>query len=261
MSRNNDQTILILILFLICYVVLGQTIIGQAIQAINRELQNKDIEVIELQKLTADLELKITELENKQKRVYQNSPIEQENSSPNVAISEPVASGKVDNQLSIITDEPETTDSSSPEEEEALENNDTVDTIDTVDTVDSQQTEVSKFEIQEGSTETQIKEEQEYIGTLRITAYCPCEKCCGKWAAVNASNTNLKAGATVAASSQFPFGTVLNIEGIGQRVVYDTVPQSIINKYGETIDLYFDDHNDALAFGCQYKDVYIVAQG
>ena len=49
--------------------------------------------------------------------------------------------------------------------------------------------------------------------TYKITAYCPCSKCCGKTTGRTASGTKATAGRTVAASSKFAFGTKLNIGG------------------------------------------------
>ena len=48
---------------------------------------------------------------------------------------------------------------------------------------------------------------------FKITAYCPCSKCCGKQTGITASGTRATAGRTVAASSQFSFGTKLMING------------------------------------------------
>lgn len=94
---------------------------------------------------------------------------------------------------------------------------------------------------------------------LQATAYCHCEKCCGVWATkrptddngkpivYTASGTVAQAGRTVAAdTSVFPFGTVLIINGI-EYVVEDRGG----GIKGNRIDIYFDDHNDALQFGRQ----------
>jgi len=100
------------------------------------------------------------------------------------------------------------------------------------------------------------------LGTYRITAYCSCEICCGEWAknrpngiVYGAAGVELKPG--VSCASTLPFGTVLEIDGIGERVVQDRTSQWVIDLYGENlIDLYFDDHQAALNFGVKYLEVY-----
>ena len=47
----------------------------------------------------------------------------------------------------------------------------------------------------------------------KITAYCPCAKCCGKATGRTAMGTKATAGRTIAASGKFAFGTKLNING------------------------------------------------
>lgn len=100
------------------------------------------------------------------------------------------------------------------------------------------------------------------LGTYRITAYCFCEICCGEWAknrpngiVYGAAGVELKPG--VSCASTLPFGTALEIDGIGERVVQDRTSQWVIDLYGENlIDLYFDDHQAALNFGVKYLEVY-----
>lgn len=91
-----------------------------------------------------------------------------------------------------------------------------------------------------------------YLGNYKLTAYCNCSKCCGKWAGGNtASGTVPTAGRTVACNS-LPFGTKLNING-HIYTVEDTG-----NMADNVIDIYFDSHSSALQFGVQYADVYKV---
>lgn len=119
--------------------------------------------------------------------------------------------------------------------------------------------------IAEVETETEIEpieEEQIYLGNFRITAYCSCKKCCGKWAdnrpngiVYGASGAELKAGVSVA--SPLPFGTELHIEGLGDYVVQDRTANWVVEKYGDGIvDVYFDSHEEACKFGLKYLDVY-----
>ena len=91
-------------------------------------------------------------------------------------------------------------------------------------------------------------------GTVyKITAYCPCSKCCGKTSGRTASGTKATAGRTVAASSKFAFGTKLNIGGH----VYTVEDRGgAIN--GNKIDIFVNSHAEALAWGVRYLNVNVV---
>lgn len=98
---------------------------------------------------------------------------------------------------------------------------------------------------------------EKHSGVFRVTAYCSCEKCCGKWAVINgggytASGTKVKEGRTIAVyKNQIPFGTEVNIEGMGTYIAEDT--GSAIKE--NCIDIYFDSHEEALKFGVKYLNV------
>ena len=83
--------------------------------------------------------------------------------------------------------------------------------------------------------------------TYKITAYCPCSKCCGKSTGRTASGTKATPGRTVAASSKFAFGTKLNIGGH----VY-TVEDRGGAVNGNKIDIFVSSHSEALAWGVRY---------
>ena len=78
--------------------------------------------------------------------------------------------------------------------------------------------------------------------TYKVTAYCPCSKCCGKSTGRTASGTKATPGRTVAASSKFAFGTKLNIGGH----VY-TVEDRGGAVNGNKIDIFVGSHSEALA--------------
>ena len=81
----------------------------------------------------------------------------------------------------------------------------------------------------------------EDLGLYTITAYCSCIKCCGKDDGITASGTKVVEGRTVAAD--LPFGTVLEIEGLGEYVVEDR------GVTGKNIDVFKNSHEECLKFG------------
>lgn len=98
--------------------------------------------------------------------------------------------------------------------------------------------------------------------TFRVTAYCPCEKCCGKWALNRPKDKNgnpIARGASgtvlipkVSVASPLPFGTEIELEGVGTVVVHDRTAQWVVDKYGDTIiDLYFETHEEVNEWGAR----------
>lgn len=97
-----------------------------------------------------------------------------------------------------------------------------------------------------------------------ITAYCPCEKCCGIWAknrpngvVYTASGEVAQEGVTVAADwDVYPAGTVLRIEGMGEYIVQDV--GGAVN--GNHIDIFLDSHEKAVNFGKQTAFVEVLCK-
>lgn len=89
-----------------------------------------------------------------------------------------------------------------------------------------------------------------YLGNFTLTAYCNCAQCCGTAGNLTASGTVPTAGRTVAMAG-VPFGTQLMINGNVYTV------EDLGTPYGH-VDIYFDNHSDALSFGLQSADVYQV---
>lgn len=103
---------------------------------------------------------------------------------------------------------------------------------------------------------------EEWIDAV-ATAYCPCEICCGKWAlnrpdgiVYTASGAIAEEGVTIAADwSVYSPGTILYIEGIGERTVQDR--GGAIS--GQKIDVFFNNHEDALHFGRQEVRIKVIS--
>lgn len=95
------------------------------------------------------------------------------------------------------------------------------------------------------------KQNESYLGHFKLTAYCNCSSCCGKWSGgPTASGAYPVPGRTVAMGG-IPFGTKLLINGHVYTVEDRGTP------YGH-VDIYFGSHGEANAFGMKYADVYVV---
>ena len=92
------------------------------------------------------------------------------------------------------------------------------------------------------------------LGVFKITSYCPCSICCGKYASgYTASGTKATANRTIAAPPNIAFGTKLLING----VVYTVEDRGGAIK-GNKIDVYRDTHQSALNWGVKYYEVFVV---
>lgn len=91
------------------------------------------------------------------------------------------------------------------------------------------------------------------LGIFHITYYCPCEKCCGKGATgTTASGTKATAGRTIATDpSVIPKGTQVVIEGH----TYTAEDTGGAIK-GKRIDIFVDDHQEALRLGTKDVEVF-----
>lgn len=109
---------------------------------------------------------------------------------------------------------------------------------------------------EEQMQEAEPQETWKSLGEFKTTGYCKCEACCGVWSdeeATTASGEKATEGVTVAAdTSVLPFGSIVRING-EEYEVQDT--GSAVN--GNTIDIYYNEHADALAHGVQYAEVEI----
>lgn len=97
------------------------------------------------------------------------------------------------------------------------------------------------------------------LGTFKLTAYCPCSKCCGKWAnGITATGTTAKANHTIAVDPRvIPYGSVVCIEGYGTYVAEDC--GGAIK--GNRIDIFYNTHSEALNSGvtATNPEVYLIS--
>lgn len=90
------------------------------------------------------------------------------------------------------------------------------------------------------------------LGTFRITHFCACSKCCGKWAGgPTASGTMPEAGRTIAVDPDvIPLGSEVRING-HVYIAEDTGS----GVDGNAIDIFVDDHAEAVQLGMYYAEV------
>lgn len=93
---------------------------------------------------------------------------------------------------------------------------------------------------------------------MRVTAYCPCKKCCGKYSdGITAHGHKIRPGdAFVAADKEYPFGTEMIIAGYknGQ-------PVKVLDRggviVGNRLDVFFHSHEEALKWGVRHLGVKV----
>ena len=99
------------------------------------------------------------------------------------------------------------------------------------------------------------------LGNFKLTAYCSCSLCCGKWAdnrpngiVYGSIGEELKEGYSIAVDpTVIPYRTEVIINGH----IYKAQDCGGVIK-GNRIDVYFSSHDDALEFGVQYSEVFLV---
>ncbi len=85
------------------------------------------------------------------------------------------------------------------------------------------------------------------LGDYTCTAYCGCAKCCGHTHGITKSGTKAKANRTIAVDTRhIPLGTKVCING--KWYVAEDTGKAI---KGKRIDIFFDNHQEALEFGKQ----------
>lgn len=100
----------------------------------------------------------------------------------------------------------------------------------------------------------------EPLGEFTLTAYCPCMKCCGKTDGITATGTTAAEGRTIAVDPRvIPYGSAVTLyfaDGTSHTYTAEDCGGAI---KGNRIDVFFDSHEDARAFGVQSAMVYVEA--
>lgn len=136
----------------------------------------------------------------------------------------------------------------------------------TVAITDTKSYAVSNHKIEENNEANFVEDDDNrYLGTFTLTAYCGCSKCCDEYGlnrpvdengnpiVYTASGAVAKSNHTIAVDpSIIPYGAEVIING--NTYVAEDCGGAI---KGNRIDIYFDNHSDAWNFGRQTADVYL----
>lgn len=116
--------------------------------------------------------------------------------------------------------------------------------------------------LENGGTETSgIYASGEPIQTLlaNVTYYCPCSECCGKWAGGPTASGTMPRPGMVAMSSHYPFGTLIEINGV-MYTVEDRGGQDI-EKDITRVDIFIRSHQEAMRLGRTWTEAKIYRVG
>lgn len=93
---------------------------------------------------------------------------------------------------------------------------------------------------------------QSSLRSFEVTAYCPCEICCGRWADGYTASGLPAEGWLLAAPSEIPFGTLLVIPGYA-----DGLPVPVLDRgpKDNKLEVFFPTHQEALEWGRQQLKV------
>jgi 3D (Asp-Asp-Asp) domain-containing protein len=89
--------------------------------------------------------------------------------------------------------------------------------------------------------------------TVTVTAYCPCKRCCGRFADGRTASGRRATGRLIAAPKPLKFGTRIDVPGYGVAPVADR--GGAIR--GRRLDVLFPTHRQARQWGRRRLTVYV----
>lgn len=112
-------------------------------------------------------------------------------------------------------------------------------------------------QLSEKSGQVEDKEEAlESLGVFEITAYCPCLLCSSSWNRTTATGTTATAGRTIGVNPDvIPYGSRIMING-HEYIAEDT--GGAMRENPRVIDVFMESHEEALQFGRQNFEVFII---
>ncbi len=96
---------------------------------------------------------------------------------------------------------------------------------------------------------------------MRVTAYCPCSRCCGRYAdGITACGHKIQSGdAFAAAGAQYSFGTEMITPGYNNGEPVKVLDRGAAIS-GDRLDVFFDSHQQALDWGVRYLQVKVLSK-
>lgn len=92
-----------------------------------------------------------------------------------------------------------------------------------------------------------------HIGECVITSYCPCEVCCGSWAdGLTATGIPAEPGIVAVDPAVIPLGSTVILNG-QEYMAAD------VGVKGLAVDICAAGHQEAVAYGVQRQDVWVIA--
>ena len=113
------------------------------------------------------------------------------------------------------------------------------------------------FNVSEMKASPQVAAQWQTV-RMRVTAYCACRKCCGKFAdGITASGHKIRPGDTFAAADKrYSFGTKMVIAGYNKGKPIKVLDRGGAIR-GNRLDVFFNSHKKALKWGVKYIDVKV----
>lgn len=178
------------------------------------------------------------------KAAWHGLPAREKSESPIVLLHATIID--VESRDSSVSNEAEIKTESEPKKVEKVQKK--------LDNATNQQTDDS-----ESNTESITEQPEEWESIrMRVTAYCPCPKCCGQYSdGVTACGHKIRPGDTfVAADRRYSFGTEMLIPGYSNSQTVKVLDRGGAIK-GNRLDVFFATHEEALKWGVKYLEVNV----
>lgn len=92
----------------------------------------------------------------------------------------------------------------------------------------------------------------QYAGSFIVTAYCPCEECCGRWAdGITSTGIPAVPGIVAVDPEVIPIGSTVVIDG-QKYLAADT------GVTGHCVDVFMTDHEASVQHGVKTEEVWVV---